>query len=102
MIKKQINNRVLDESLEPISTLNGLQELEISNQFPTKEYARLSVSLPHTVCEKFEPYVSLSQTIYGNDVMVVGKRKPLLNSTHDKLKLEKYEEQFKALQNTFR
>lgn len=96
------NIKVQDESLEPVSKLISLQELEISNQFPTIEYARLSVSLPHTKCEMFKPYVLFSNSIDGKDVMVVGKRKPMLNSKSDQLKLQKYKEQFKALQNTFK
>ncbi|MGM9929385.1 MAG: leucine-rich repeat domain-containing protein [Bacillus sp. (in: firmicutes)] len=92
------NIRVKDESLEPISDLNGLQELEISNQFPTEEYARLSVTLLNTKCDCFKPYIFLSSPIEDKDVMVVGKRKPFLNSKVDVKKLQKYEEQFKAYQ----
>lgn len=90
------NIRVKDESLEPISELIKLQELEISNQFPTEEYARLSVSLKNTKCNCFEPYIFLSNPIDDKDVMVVGKRKPFLNSKVDVKKLQKYEQQFKA------
>ncbi len=96
------NVRVKDETLEPISALKGLRKLEISNQFPTEEYARLSVTLPNTTCNYFQPYVSLSTPIEGKDVMVVGKRKPFLNSKVDVKRLQKYEEKFKTFQDKYR
>ncbi|MCM3027652.1 leucine-rich repeat domain-containing protein [Bacillus safensis] len=95
------NIKVKDESLEPISELEGLEELEISNQFPTEEYARLSVTLPNTKCDRFAPYIFLSSPIVDKDVMVIGKRKPKLNSKVDGEKLQKYEEQFKAYQEKY-
>ncbi|MCY7493893.1 internalin [Bacillus safensis] len=95
------NIKVKDESLEPISELEGLKELEISNQFPTEEYARLSVTLPNTKCDRFAPYIFLSSPIVDKDVMVIGKRKPKLNSKVDGEKLQKYEKQFKAYQEKF-
>ncbi|MED5224625.1 leucine-rich repeat domain-containing protein [Bacillus safensis] len=95
------NIKVKDESLEPISKLVGLKELEISNQFPIEEYARLSVTLPNTKCDRFAPYIFLSSPIVDKDVMVIGKRKPKLNSKVDGAKLQKYEEQFKAYQEKY-
>lgn len=95
------NIKVKDESLEPISQLEGLKELEISNQFPTEEYARLSVTLPNTKCDRFAPYIFLASPIVDKDVMVIGKRKPKLNSKVDGKKLKKYEEQFKAYQEKY-
>ncbi|MES9719726.1 leucine-rich repeat domain-containing protein, partial [Bacillus altitudinis] len=96
------NIKVKDESLEPISALEGLKELDISNQFPTEEYARLSVTLPNTKCDRFAPYIFLSSPIVDKDVMVIGKRKPKLNSKVDGKKLQKYEEQFKAYQEKYK
>lgn len=58
----------------------------------------LSVTLPKTKCDCFKPYIFLSSPIEDKDVMVVGKRKPFLNSKVDVKKLQKYEEQFKAYQ----
>ncbi|WP_339209155.1 leucine-rich repeat domain-containing protein [Bacillus sp. FSL R5-0432] len=95
------NIKVKDESLEPISELEGLKELDISNQFPTEEYARLSVTLPNTKCDRFAPYIFLSSPIVDKDVMVIGKRKPKLNSKVDGAKLQKYEKQFKAYQQKY-
>lgn len=93
------NIHVKDESLEPVSQIKNLKELHISNQFPTEEYARLSVSLPNTNCRYFQPYVKLHQHIDGKNTMVVGKRKPFLNSDIDTKRLEKYSPQFKSFQD---
>mgnify|MGYP001770233273 CR=1 FL=1 len=96
------NIRVKDESLEPLTHLSKLEELIISNQFPTEEYARLSVALPHTKCDYFQPYVKLNDSIDGKDIMVIGKRKPFLNSLTDVNKLQKYEEQFRSFQEKYK
>ncbi|WP_240633181.1 leucine-rich repeat domain-containing protein [Paenibacillus montanisoli] len=96
------NIKVQDESLEPVSYLKGLQELEISNQFPTEEYARLSVCLPNTNSISFRPYTRLNSPIEDKDVLVTGKRKPFLNSQNDVEKLRKYEVEFRKLQEKFR
>lgn len=95
------NIRILDESLEPISFLKELELLETSNQFPTEEFAKLSVLLPNTQCNKFKPYFRLTYPIDELDIMVVGKRKPLLNYKKDKKKLDKYEENFKKIQEKY-
>lgn len=96
------NIRVFKESLIPISTLINLEELELPNQFPTKDYAMLSMKLKNTQCDYFAPYVKLEQEIDGKDIMVIGKRKPFLNSKLDEIKLNKYIEEFKCMQNEFK
>lgn len=95
------NIKLKDESLEPICHLKNLLELELSNQFPTEEFARLSVKLPLTKCEYFQPFVKLENSIDGKDIMVIGKRKPFLNSSKDIEKIQKYAEQFKVLQKKY-
>ena len=95
--------KVADESLEPISNLNNLKTLEISNQFPTKEYAYLSVKLPETECTMFQPYHKVKingqdgKLVY--DTMITGKRKPFLLSTKDNERIKKYTAQFEKLKN---
>ncbi|PWA11935.1 internalin [Pueribacillus theae] len=96
------NIRIKDNSLEPLAKLTHLLKLTISNQLPTEEYARLSVALPHTECEYFKPYVKLDSPIDGKDIMVVGKRKPFLNSSTDLEKLKKYIKQFREYQENFK
>ncbi|MDN3232881.1 leucine-rich repeat domain-containing protein [Priestia megaterium] len=95
------NISVMDESLEPISALKGLEIFKTSNQFPTEEFAMLSVLLPNTHCNKFEPYFKLTYPIYELNTMVVGKRKPLLNYQRDKEKLDKYERTFRKMQEKY-
>ncbi|MEM5017878.1 leucine-rich repeat domain-containing protein [Metabacillus indicus] len=96
-----LNIRVRDESLEPLTQLKNLLNLTISNQFPTEEYAKLSIALADTKCDYFQPYVVLDDPIDGKDIMVIGKRKPFLNSVADHKKIEKYTSQFKAFQEKF-
>jgi hypothetical protein len=97
--------KVADESLEPISGLNNLKKLEISNQFPTKEYANLTVKLPKTECSMFQPYQEVEiKDEYGNlvyDRMIIGKRKPFLLSKKDQTRIEKYEKEFEKLKNNY-
>jgi len=95
------NIRVMDESLEPISVLKGLEIFKTSNQFPTEEFAMLSVLLPNAQCNKFEPYFKLSYPIGNLNTMVVGKRKPILNDKRDKEKLDKYERNFRKMQEKY-
>lgn len=96
------NIRVQDESLKPLSELKELQELVVANQFPTEEYEMLSVTLPNTKCDYFKPYIYLHSSIDEKDIMVIGKRKPFLNSKSDIKKLQKYEEQFKKFQREYK
>ncbi|PTX60611.1 hypothetical protein C8N46_106257 [Kordia periserrulae] len=93
--------QVADKSLEPLSTLTGLKTLEISNQFPTAEFARLSTKLKNTACEKFQPYTKVNiEDMDGRlsaDVMITGSRKPFLNSQKDAEKINKYVDTFHKL-----
>jgi hypothetical protein len=95
------NIRVGDQSLEPVAHLTGLRKLELSNQFPTREYARLSVVLPDTECTHFAPYFEVFFG-RGETVMVTGKGKPVLELPMDQAKLDKYVAQFHAMQEEFR
>ena len=92
------NIKVADESLEPIIHLSNLKILELSNQFPTKEYANLSVKLTETECSMFRPYHEVEiKDENGNlvyDRMIIGKRKPFLLSKKDSTRIEKYEREF--------
>ncbi len=62
------NINVDDQSLEPLSQLHVLETLEISNQFPLEEYAKLSVELSQTECKMFSPYIKLNSSIRENDM----------------------------------
>ena len=92
-----LNLGVKEGGLFPLSKLNGLEELEISNQFPTEEYAYLSVHLSGVKCSHFSPYVKVASPIDGKDVMIVGKRKPFLSLENDAEKVSKYVMQFEKM-----
>jgi len=94
--------RIEDESLEPLAGLDRLERLELSNQFPTQEYARLSVALPRADCEMFQPYTEANIGRKQRTVMVTGKRKPFLTLPDDEEKLERYVARFQAMQEKFR
>jgi hypothetical protein len=94
--------RVKDQSLAPVARLKQLQELELSNQFPTEEYARLSVALPHIQCTHFSPYLDFGAGEDANQVMVTGKGKPVLSLPKDAARLERYVQRFREMQESFR
>lgn len=95
------NISIKDESLEPIAELKTLELLELSNQFRTEEYAKLSVRLRNTKCDLFSPYLRLSAEIDDKDIMITGKGKPFLSSKNDINKVKVYEMEFKKLQNLY-
>lgn len=93
--------RVGDQSLEPVARLASLRELELSNQFPTEEYARLSVALPEVRCARFAPYLDFP--VGGAEkVMVTGKGKPVLTLPEDRARLETYVQRYREMQARFR
>lgn len=87
-------NLAVTEGLKSLASLPSLRELELSNQFPTEEYAFLSAKLNDVKCDYFVPYIELKNPIEDKNVMVIGKRKPFLNKQADAEKLAKYAEQF--------
>lgn len=94
--------RVLEGGLYPLAALKELKELEVSNQFPTEEYAFLSVALPNTSCYLFSPYVKLNHPFDdGRDLMVTGKRKPFLSSKRDGARIKEYVARFKRMQEEY-
>lgn len=94
--------RVGDESLAPVARLKQLQDLELSNQFPTEEYARLSVALPHIQCTHFGPYLDFGAGQDAKEVMVTGKGKPVLSLPKQSARLERYISQFREMQDKYR
>ena len=93
--------KVESDGLRPLARCRALKRLELSNQFETADYAYLSVHLPDTECTMFAPWVDVGKSDLG-DVMVVGKRKPFLNSETDGARIKKYERAFAKLQDKFR
>ena len=85
--------------LLPLNSVTSLKKLDVSNQFPTAEYAELSVALPNTACDRFSAYSQLKTPLADYDVMVTGKGKPFLNSARDRKKIEKYVRDFEKLRS---
>ena len=97
-----MNLKVEAGGLRPLSACKALRSLMVSNQFPTEDYAFLSARMPEVECSMFAPFVPLKSPIEGKDVMVVGRRKPLLNSSLDAERLARFEKRFRDLQAQFR
>lgn len=95
------NLKVFDDTLKYLSNLRNLEELSLSNQFETKEYAWLASRLPNVECDMFQATVETNIINTNNetvwDTMVVGRRKPFLNSKSDKAKIDKYITDFEKL-----
>lgn len=93
------NIRVADDELQFVIDLPNLRELDVSNQWPTEQYALLSKKLNGVVCSHLKPWIKLERSIGEKDIMVVGRGKPFLNSADDSARLRGYEEKFWSLQN---
>ncbi|VXC97729.1 Internalin G [Pseudomonas sp. 8Z] len=94
------NLKVSDESLSFVKKLRSLKELQISNQFPTAEYASLKSKRPDIHCTHFVPYIlgSLECSKCGaGQAMVIGKRKPFVCPECHPERLKKYKREFEAL-----
>lgn len=96
-----LNIKIEDDSLRPISELQKLESLEISNQFKTQEYAYLSSKLKNTQCKMFKAISpckiidTKKDLVY--DIMVTWRNKPFLSSKSDQEKINKYIDEFEAL-----
>lgn len=95
------NLAVAEGGLRPLASCRRLRTLTLSNQFATEDYAFLSVRLPNVECEMLAPYVRLDSPIEDKDVMVVGRRRPFLNSKRDAERLAGYVDRFRKLQERF-
>jgi hypothetical protein len=93
------NLRVREDGLLPLANCRSLRSLGLSNQFPTEQYALLSVRLPRTKCAMFKAWVKPEHT--KEDVMIVGRGKPFLNAKKDRARILRYESSFANLQTAF-
>jgi hypothetical protein len=96
------NLKVLEGGLRPLGRLRQLRALDLSNQFDTADYAYLSVALPGTQCRHFAPFVPIEIDGLKADSMVVGRRKPFLDSKRDADRLARYVAEFERLQSAAR
>ena len=95
------NLKVEDDTLQPLAELKNLNELWLSNQFETKEFAWLATRLPNTKCNMFQAISKVNITGLNQelvwDTMVTGRKKPFLLSTRDQSKIDKYTNDFEKL-----
>lgn len=96
-----LNIGVEQVGLRPLAGCWKLKQLVLSNQFPTEDYAYLSAKLPQVLCQMFAPYVQVEPPIDDKDIMVTGKRKPLLNSLRDSEVVQRYVREFEELRRRF-
>lgn len=101
--------KVVDGGIAPIAACTTLKRLSLSNSFPVEDIAYLAAMLPNTSCSLFRGSVPLDQSIRGHptgsaqsgwDRMIVGRRKPFLNSEKDATRIQRYEEAFEALKQS--
>lgn len=120
-------NKCVFQSLDPLGNLRNLKQLRLSAKkiedgridalaeltqltvldfptslFTTDQVAWLRAKLPASIiCSSLAPSLSLSNPIASKgkqlDTLVVGYRKPLLDSTQDAVKLSRYREAFAAM-----
>ncbi|MEM7188672.1 MAG: leucine-rich repeat domain-containing protein [Pseudomonadota bacterium] len=92
------NLKVGQGGLRPLARLQSLRLMILPNQFPTEEFAYLAAHLPHVECDLLAPAVQIDPGSFdGKDLMITGSRKPFLNSTTDAAKVQKYTEAFAAM-----
>jgi len=101
--------RIDDGRVQPLGELLSLESLSFpSNQFTTEEVAWLRARLPDTLRSRsLEPIRTLDRPIPSSkgapkDTLVVGKRKPCLNSIEDAHRITGYVEAFWRMVEEFR
>jgi len=94
-----MNPKVIeDNKARPLTKMIKLRSLDFNNRlFTTEKVAWLKAHLPdHVESERLAPFVHVDVGL-EQDVLVVGKRKPFLNSQKDAVRLAKYVDKFNSL-----
>jgi hypothetical protein len=92
--------KILDGKIEPLAELTNLYQLFFpANQFSTEQVTWLKAHLPHSITSiSLQAFWTIENPIIMNgknkDTLIVGKRKPFLDSVQEKDKLAKYVSQF--------
>lgn len=100
--------KITDGRIEPLAALRQLESLSFaSNQFTTEQVAWLRAHLPDSLqSEALEPLRRFSPPLAGEhkelDVLLVGKRKPFLNSVLDRARIDKHVQHYEAMVARFR
>jgi hypothetical protein len=96
------NLKALDRSLEPLSGLTRLTNLELPNFYSVEEYAKLSARLEKTECAWFSAFVPLRsiscpQCARESMVVLTGKGTTTVCRSCEESRVLKHEELFKKL-----
>jgi hypothetical protein len=59
------------------------------------------VHLPHAACDRFAAFIRVDPPIDDKDVMVTGRREPVLNARADQHRLRSYVDAFEALRREY-
>jgi hypothetical protein len=98
--------RIVDGRIQPLANLTSLETLAFpTNLFTTEQCAWLRARLPESVTGRIlEPVMRLTKPIIGSDrdTLVIGKRKPWLNSAKDRSRIAGYEAKFWQMVDGFR
>ena len=97
--------RILDGRIQPLASLTKLETLSFpTNLFTTEQCAWLRARLPNSATGRvLEPLMKLDKPLVsGKDTLVIGKRKPWLNSATDRERIAGYEARFWQLVEEFR
>lgn len=100
--------RINDGRVEPLAALQKLEALSFPrNQFTTRQVAWLRARLPKSLeSESLEPVNHLSPPLEYDgkvrDVLLVGKRKPFLNSVEHAARIRKHIDGFRQMVDDFR
>ncbi|WP_371380946.1 hypothetical protein [Sporomusa aerivorans] len=98
--------KINDNDITPLARIMNLERLEFtSNLFSTEQIAWLTANTNIT-SSVLAPYKKLKYPLKTagkiKDILVIGKRKPFLDSQEDKARLDKYEREFIDLVNKYR
>lgn len=93
--------KIENDGLRPVARCQVLKTLSVSNTFDTEDYAFLAAKMPNTTCSHFSATVRVQGSAIGAgiDTMVVGRRKPFLNSQEDAERIRRYEAAFAKLKD---
>lgn len=100
--------RIDDGRVQPLGSLTNIEKLSIpTNLFTTEQIAWLRARLPETVeSNALTPLVPLTRPLEidgkPRDVLLVGKRKPFLNSKLDAARIRNHVLRFEEMVTTFR
>ncbi len=96
--------RIVDGRIAPLSKVDSLKSVEFpTNLFSTEKVAWLRARLEKSVKSKvLRPMLKFPQPVYIKngkkfDTLIIGKRKPFLDSRKDKKRIREYKQRFREL-----